>query len=779
MQITLRRVLGIGVLSLAVSVVSLPWLTSAGVVEAQTQSGVATGTSTESSSGSSAADEATASLPGSAMDAPQRAMQALALRSEAIKSLEVGDFEKTTTLINQAVKLSPDQMTEQMAGWVHEFDQQRARAVDERHKEFDAAVKDVHLLVDNQKDDFALDTAARAYLLADDKEAFRKEQWIDDLINRCVKLAENDDQSQKWLKSLRIYSSLSSLEPANPEWKDRLKATTRRIRLLATYAPERFKAVQESEIKERDEVLVMLKPTTQPATTKPADQDIASNFEISWKDSLRGVKMDMLLGAMDQARENYWRDVDYKMLVLGGLKGVEAMATTPGLEDTFAGLGDGQKLDAFKAAVEDCRKMANDPANRDDDRLPRQVLTRLRAASAATVALPEEVLISEFSDGAFAELDPFTNAIWPSDVEEFRKGTQGEFSGVGIQIETADDGGLRVVSPLEDSPAYRAGIKAGDVITQIDGKSAKGITLTQAVRTITGPSGTHVKLTVRSLDNTVHEFDLLRETIKVASVKGWKHLPGGGWDYFVDPENKIGYIRLTNFTEKSAEDLSAAVDDMKAHGVRGVILDLRYNPGGLLKSATAIVDKFLGAGLIVSTRADRETQNPPSSVSARDDGNEFAAPLVVLVNQYSASASEIVSGALKDQHRALIVGERTFGKGSVQMIFPLSDRGDAAAYLKLTTSHYYLPNGKCIHREENSTEWGVDPNVVVALTPEQMQAAIKSRQGMDVLRDAGVAPEATTAPTTQDATMGPTEADPQLGAALLVLRMQLAGQVAM
>jgi len=198
-----------------------------------------------------------------------------------------------------------------------------------------------------------------------------------------------------------------------------------------------------------------------------------------------------------------------------------------------------------------------------------------------------------------------------------------------------------------------------------------------------------------------------------------------------------------------------------------------------------VTDKFLHDGLIVKTQADRDTSNQPTYTQARGDDDELALPLVVLVNQYSASASEIVSGALKDQSRAKVVGERTFGKGSVQMLFPLAAR---QAYLKLTTSHYYLPNGKCIHREENSTEWGVDPDLTIEMTPEQMRAAIDARQDLDVLRDADVpnAPAegkqeqlkeegADVKEAVAKATRDPMASDPQLSAALLLLRMQLAG----
>jgi carboxyl-terminal processing protease len=352
-------------------------------------------------------------------------------------------------------------------------------------------------------------------------------------------------------------------------------------------------------------------------------------------------------------------------------------------------------------------------------------------------------------------------------MDDFNKSTQGEFSGVGIQIQNDDEGNLKVVSPLEDSPAYRLGIKAGDIITRINGKSARNITTDQAVKHITGQQGTSVMLTIKSPDGTVKDYTIRREQINVASVKGWMHLPGGGWEYFVDPQQKIGYVRLTNFTKKTDEELSKALSDMRARGAKAMILDLRHNPGGLLTAATEVSDKFLKGGNIVSTRADRPMpEQPPIDARANPDDVDF--PLVVLVNQYSASASEIVSGALQDQHRALVVGERTFGKGSVQMLFPLSNR---QAALKLTTSHYYLPSGRCIHREENSSTWGVDPDLTVEMTPKQMRDAIEARQDLDVLRDK----QATATESKKDLLA----CDPQLSAALLLLRLQLVGGATM
>jgi carboxyl-terminal processing protease len=743
---------------------------------------------------------------------PQQVASVEDLKTQAFRAFKGGQFDRSNELLKTAASLSPDPTTEQMSAWFGQFETQQAGFAAERHTQFDKAVADIHKLLDASKPSFAADRAREAYVLADDKDAFRREPWIDALVRTTVDAAAACEGSQEWFKAVRLYSDLGVLDPAKPVWKDKLKLATRRIRLVAEYTPDQFKAIQEAESKERDaadalinpplnpqttQTVSLMAPTTQSALTKgegtsaedkaasaatkpEATDDENDSFRIDWKDQLKGIRIDMLLDALNFARADYWRDISYKTLVDGGLKGMMAIATTPGLEKAFPDLGDSAKRQAFIDFINQSTASVDAAAkdDKDNESLMRGVLADLEKVNDDTLKLPDIVVTSEFADGAFGELDPFTSMIWPSDVPEFEKSTRGEFAGVGIQIELAEDGNLKVVSPLEDSPAYKLGIQADDEITRIDGKVAKGITLTQAVNHITGPAGTSVTLTVRSLDGAVKDYNIVREVIKVSSVKGWQHLPGGGWDYFVDPTEKIGYVRLTNFTKGTDEDMSTAISEMREKGVRAMILDLRYNPGGLLTAAVATCQKFMHSGVIVSTKAERDgaaAAQPPLEAHDSPDVADF--PLVVLVNQYSASASEIVSGALHDQHRAIIVGERTFGKGSVQMLFPLAND---TAFLKLTTSHYYLPSGRCIHREENSTTWGVDPDVTVAMTPKQMSDAIEAREHLDVLRSADAqapttAPIAAATPTTQPTKKDALTCDPQLSAALLVLRLELAG----
>ena len=597
------------------------------------------------------------------------------LKGEAFKALKSGQFDRTSELLTKAATISKDPSLSQMSDWIHQFQSQRQVMAAEKKKSYDKAVADVQKLLDAGYEDAAIDKAKDARLLAEDKDAFAKEPWVATLMEKAKTKAADYESKEQWLKAQRLYSALASVEATNPQWKDKFKSVTGRLRLLATYTPDDFKKAIEDEVKHREVSEQLINPTTQP-TTKPAEREENDSFKTDWRDSLRGVKMDMLTDALDDARGNYWREVNYKTLTTGGLKSLQALASTHGLEKAFPNLADASKRAAFLTTVNQGLERMGKTTPSDEGRTMRRILDEIQTTNQNSLQLPEEVIVNEFSDGAFGELDPFTSVFWPSELEEFNKQTQGEFSGVGIQIQNDDDGNLKVVSPLEDSPAYKQGIGAGDVITRINGKNAKNISINQAVKNITGPSGTSVTLTIKNLKGEVKDYTIRRETIHVASLKGYQHLPGGGWDYFVDPTQKIGYVRLTNFTKSTEEELGHAINDMQNRGAKAMVLDLRSNPGGLLTAATEVCDKFLSSGTIVSTRGEREMPGqPPVEAKASDD--DVKLPVVVLVNQLSASASEIVSGALQDDHRALVVGERTFGKGSVQMLFPLAGRSAA------------------------------------------------------------------------------------------------------
>jgi carboxyl-terminal processing protease len=301
------------------------------------------------------------------------------------------------------------------------------------------------------------------------------------------------------------------------------------------------------------------------------------------------------------------------------------------------------------------------------------------------------VLIQGAINGMIKSLDPHSTFMTPEVYKELEVETQGRFGGIGIEITILKDV-LTVVSPIEDTPAFNAGVKSGDQIIKIDGKSTKDISIMEAVKKMRGPENTKVTITImRENMAKPKDFVLTRAIIQVKSVKAKTF------------DDNIGYIRIASFNEKTADDLRKALRDIgkKVRPMKGLVLDLRNDPGGLLIQAIEVSDMFLKAGVIVSTRG--RTKNMETKAMARDDGNEITCPIVVLVNEGTASAAEIVAGALQDNGRALIIGTKTFGKASVQTVIPLED-GSA---LKLTTARYYTPKGRSIQAE------GIKPDILV------------------------------------------------------------------
>ncbi|OGP74234.1 MAG: peptidase S41 [Deltaproteobacteria bacterium RBG_13_58_19] len=295
--------------------------------------------------------------------------------------------------------------------------------------------------------------------------------------------------------------------------------------------------------------------------------------------------------------------------------------------------------------------------------------------------------------GVVSTLDPHSSFMNPDEFKELQIETKGKFSGIGIEI-TLKDRVLTVVSPIEGTPAYRAGLRAGDQILKINGTSTKNLPLTEAVKMIRGPKGSKVILTINRQGFTQpKDFSIVREIIPIRSVKA-RILDDG-----------IGYIRLANFQDQTDNDLKNYLKKMRQRLVpfKGLILDLRNDPGGLLEQAVQVADEFLHSGLIVYTQGRNPQQSMRFYARQGQEGERPAFPLIVLINEGSASASEIVAGALKDQKRALIVGSKSFGKGSVQTIIPLED-GSA---LRLTTALYYTPSGQTIQDK------GIIPDIIV------------------------------------------------------------------
>ena len=310
-------------------------------------------------------------------------------------------------------------------------------------------------------------------------------------------------------------------------------------------------------------------------------------------------------------------------------------------------------------------------------------------------------LIEAAIDGMVTSLDPHSGYLSPDSFSDMREQTRGEYGGLGIEV-TSEDGVVKIISPMDDTPAARAGVQAGDYITAINGQSLLGLPLNDAVKQMRGPVGEAITLTIAREGKDPFDVKLKREVINVISAKGRM-------------EGDYGYLRVSAFNEKTAEEASAALRSLKAKNpkMKGLVLDLRNNPGGLLDQAVEISSLFLNGGEVVSQRG-----RDPKDVeryNARTDGDVLhGLPMVVLINSGSASAAEIVAGALQDRHRAALVGLTSFGKGSVQTVIPLHGGADGA--LKLTTARYFTPSGRSIQKT------GIEPDLEVAQTPEQAQA---------------------------------------------------------
>jgi carboxyl-terminal processing protease len=316
------------------------------------------------------------------------------------------------------------------------------------------------------------------------------------------------------------------------------------------------------------------------------------------------------------------------------------------------------------------------------------VFDRVRADYVEKIS--DEKLIESAINGMLTSLDPHSGYMSPKTYKDMKVQTKGEFGGLGIEV-TMENGFVKVVSPIDDTPAFRAGLQSGDYITHLDSTSVQGITLSEAVEKMRGPVKSKIKLTVRRKGLEPFDVTIIRAIIKVRSAR-WRI------------ENNIAYLRLTSFTEQSSTGIKNGMRKIKGElgqKLRGIILDLRNNPGGLLNQAIKVSDTFLDRGEIVSTRSRRAKDAQRFNATRGDLANNL--PMVVLINGGSASASEIVAGALQDHRRAVILGTQSFGKGSVQTIIPLTGHGA----IRLTTAQYYTPSGRSIQAK------GITPDIVI------------------------------------------------------------------
>ena len=362
-------------------------------------------------------------------------------------------------------------------------------------------------------------------------------------------------------------------------------------------------------------------------------------------------------------------------------------------------------------------KKAKEPDTYEMLNLFGEVMERAKASYVEEVS--DTKLIESAINGMLTSLDPHSSYLDADDFSYMSEQTKGKFGGLGIEV-TMDNGLVLVVSPIDDTPAYKAGIKAGDYITHIDGETVIGMNLNDAVSKMRGKIGTKVKLSIRRANEKPFEVTLKREEIKIQSVK-------------TEIKNEdILYIRISSFAEENDKEIAKAISDAKKKlkdGLAGIVIDVRNNPGGLLDQAITVSDLFLDKGEIVSTRSRNEEDTVKYTAEPGDIAKDL--PIVVIINEGSASASEILAGALQDHHRAIVIGEKSFGKGSVQTVIPLGEYGA----MRITTARYYTPSGRSIQAK------GIEPDIVVKpakvellesyglnITEADLQGALKNEE---------------------------------------------------
>lgn len=601
----------------------------------------------------------------------------------------------------------------------------------------------------------ALLTIAQACEFADEqqKQELLSNPFVKKTIQKAIDRAAKYESEGKWLDAyITCYSWLQAIEPDNEAYSDYADQLVEKANIVASF--------QDS----------------------PCETSI---------ERFRGIEKDMFIRAIDYLKVNYVDIIDYRQIAIKAVKRCQLLGevlklSSSQLSNDFIGISsddtlresfsppDSKKLSAWLAALAAILwdEVEQSPTEFDNDKFI-DIFEKVLALNSATVQLPESVLVAQFADAALSTLDPYTVMIWPKQVQNFEKTMTNEFTGIGIEI-TKQKGWLTVASLLTDTPAYNSGLDAGDVIEKVDGIETKDMSLTCAVQKITGPKGTKVTLTIkRPGEEKTKDITITRAKITVTTIRGWQRTEEGKWLYTIDDRNKIGYVRITSFTERTSSDLEKILGELEADGLKGLILDLRFNTGGLLDSAVAVVDKFIKEGPIV--RTERGFGRGLVFETAHEENTHPNYPFVILLNYGSASASEIVGGALADPqyNRATLVGERTHGKGSVQGVTHYPGGG---AQLKYTMAYYHLPSGQKVESQEamkkqGRKDWGVGPDVEVELRSNELKKMIDVQRDNDVLVRAGH--DKTKNHTKKHTAEETLAADPQLAVGVLVIKSKL------
>lgn len=568
----------------------------------------------------------------------------------------------------------------------------------------------------------ALRSAVEIHTLSTDKREVRDDPRVRELVEDAEARARRAEASGDWLTAYELYYRLNLLYEQRGTYREPFDRLGRRLIMLRLYVPETLHEMRSAKLEDEGEDAL------------PAYNDLADH----WEEKLDGVSRSMLIRALNRAEKSHVEGTGLREMLLRGLDALETFVTTSTLKTAFPALGEDRKVESFVSRLGDIRRDLADRGKKAGYFELVGTLKSIDRANGETLGLPEEAMLHEFGNGAMEELDDFSAIVWPDEVEQLQRSTQGKFTGVGIKISLDESQAIKVITPLQGTPAQRAGVLPGDVIVAVDGEPTLGISLQQAVDRITGDEGTKVELTLeREGKPEPVTVSMRRAEIPIYSVKGWRRSGPEemDWDWFIDKEHKIGLLRVTQFAEDTTRELRRAIREMRRRGgVNGIVLDLRYNPGGLLSEAVSVANLFVEEGVIVSQH-DAEGIERESQRARRGNAELADVPVVVLINEGSASASEIVAGCLQDYDRAIIVGSRSYGKGSVQNVYTIGTT--ELALLKLTTQYYYLPSGRLIHRRPGAERWGVEPDVEVEMLPSQIADSLTLRQDADLFLQEG------------------------------------------
>ena len=576
----------------------------------------------------------------------------------------------------------------------------RVEKYGEQYKEYEKVVEDgVPAEPNNVNIAEAYVEIIKTHQLADEeqKKELLGSEFVKKIIAESLKLSRGHEAEGKWIEAYTdSYYWLSVLFEDNQQYKDYAEQLTEKAMIGASL------------------------------------QDTPCEM---WKERFEGITPTMFSRAIRALDISYVKPIDYDVMAVKALLRCQTLAEVLMVPDEKIEIEiDKDEFESWKKFTDD----QIDEVNASRSPMKKDAFTYLFGKTIDinndTIKIPQEVLISQFTEASLETLDPYTNLIWPWRVKGFEKMMTQQFVGIGVEINKST-GDLKVLSLLPDTPAYYSGLDADDIIEEVDGEPTKDMTINCAVSKITGPENTDVVLTIKHPDTEEREtLTITRARIVVPTVRGWQRTDAAGWKYMVDPEDGIGYVRITGFTETTVDYLKQAISQLQSEGLKGLVIDLRYNSGGYLSTAVDIVDMFVSKGTIVSTRPRwgiTETHSAKKSTTLPDY------PLVVLINGGSASASEIVAGALQDPlfKRATLVGVRSYGKGSVQQITPYPG-GDSQ--MKYTMGYYHLPSGQKVpNRYEvekaGLKDWGIAPDVEVEMLVSELNEYLDFQRDNDVL----------------------------------------------